>query len=505
MQYVRRLLPTDAWVRLAIAPALAFIALTAHHQYLFDFWHHLARGREIVNRGQLLNHDIFTYTVAGQEFRDANWLSQVLYYLLYQAGGLDLVLVVNSLTVALTILLVVLFCWQRSESLGIASAVGTLVFLGSWQVLTLRPQTFSLLLFVLIYWALDRARRQPRWLMVPPVLIALWTNLHGAFPAGVLLVGCYLLATLWQAWRASRLRRDPASWQFGGCLAASVLATLVNPYGWGIYHYVGLTSNRAAARGIVEWLPPSLDLALGWAFGVSLLLLVGLSTLLWLRQRRYPGAQDVLLLLCFGLLAGRSMRMVVWWLLVVAPVLTTLLASLRRAPEPGPARRSQPGLAPALVFAAILLAVFFCLPGLAQYNPLLRNAHPNSSSTEANLDLVRQQLQAESSSGRIFTRFEWGEYLSWSASPQFSVFMDGRIEIYPDDVWQQYIDLTSGHDDWQQILDQYQVDFLVLDTQYHADNGLLDRVEHSTQWRKVLPVHDEIVLYRRSAAQVAAR
>ena len=37
---------------------------------------------------------------------------------------------------------------------------------------------------------------------------------------------------------------------------------------------------------------------------------------------------------------------------------------------------------------------------------------------------------------RVFTRLEWGEYLDWAAHPKARVFMDGRIEIYPDDVWQ---------------------------------------------------------------------
>src|SRR5262249_35983438 len=77
----------------------------------------------------------------------------------------------------------------------------------------------------------------------------------------------------------------------------------------------------------------------------------------------------------------------------------------------------------------------------------------------------------ESPTGRVFTRFEWSEYITWSLGPDFTVFMDGRIEIFPDEVWDEYSAVTSGRADWQKILDKYQVDYLLIDAGprgYHA-------------------------------------
>src|SRR5215475_7915342 len=87
----RRWCPSDDWVRFLLVPCLAFIALASNTAYLADFWHHLARGRAIVEDGRLLDHDIFTCTVPGQSFQDLNWLSQVIYYQLFDVGGLALV------------------------------------------------------------------------------------------------------------------------------------------------------------------------------------------------------------------------------------------------------------------------------------------------------------------------------------------------------------------------------------------------------------------------------
>src|SRR5262249_46822446 len=76
----RALLPTPTKLRLAIVPVLAFLATVTDRTYLADFWHHLARGRAMVERGGLVDGDLFTFTVAGQPTKDINWLTQVGYY-----------------------------------------------------------------------------------------------------------------------------------------------------------------------------------------------------------------------------------------------------------------------------------------------------------------------------------------------------------------------------------------------------------------------------------------
>ncbi len=42
------MLPTDRWVRYLLGPALVFIAVAMDRNYQTDLWHHLARGRVLV-------------------------------------------------------------------------------------------------------------------------------------------------------------------------------------------------------------------------------------------------------------------------------------------------------------------------------------------------------------------------------------------------------------------------------------------------------------------------
>lgn len=222
---LRDLLPTPTWLRLAIVPVLAFLATATDRHYLADFWHHLARGRAIVEQGQIVNRDLFTFTVAGQPFQDVNWLTQIGYFVLYETGGLALVQVVNSLIIALTMLLVVQQCWRRAASLLAGVLAGAVAFFGVWEVLTIRPQTLSMLLFVILLDLLERSQRRPWLLILPPALIVLWANLHVPFRPELF----WSAVLRWCRCANGRQKAALGGWiAFGTCR----LASTVHFYAW---------------------------------------------------------------------------------------------------------------------------------------------------------------------------------------------------------------------------------------------------------------------------------
>jgi hypothetical protein len=103
----RALRPTDRLARALLVPALAFVATSVDRNYQTDLWHHLARGRALVEEGTLLDADRFTFTVPGIPLRDVNWGWQAAFYLLYRAGGLPLVQTANSAVLVVTMGLLV--------------------------------------------------------------------------------------------------------------------------------------------------------------------------------------------------------------------------------------------------------------------------------------------------------------------------------------------------------------------------------------------------------------
>jgi hypothetical protein len=482
---------TSTPIRLAFAPLLAFMALATNREYLCDFWHHLARGEAIVRQGRLVNEDLFTFTVPGQTFQDVNWLTQVGYHLQYQLGGLDLVQICNALLVATALAIVVGHAARTSKSATIAAAIGIFTFLGCWQVLTIRPQSISLLLFAAEYLALDLPERNRRWLFVPPIIASIWVNTHGAFPLAWVLVGIYLAVALLDGWQTEGVRGLwTAKTRFLAlCLAATAAATLLNPYGWTVYEYVGATSARAAGRRIDEWVRPSLNTLIGQMWLASMIA----ALVVFFRSPRKLTNREALLLLAFLPIAASSVRMVVWWFFVLAPIFASSLAELL----PARWRHSEddaPSWANTACAAALAVAALFCLPGLSAYNPLVRH----KERVESQLAAAMRDLPPNAGSNRIFSRLEWGEYLGWSLAGTSRVFIDGRVEIIPDNVWADYAAITTGQDNWHEILNRYAVDCLVLDAEYHARTGLLAHVERSSEWTCVRREGPAIVYARRA-------
>ncbi len=488
-------LPTAAWTRALFAPVLLFVATSVDRNYQTDFWHHLARGRAMAARGEMVDRDLFSCTVPpDQSFQDANWLTQLSYYHLYAAGGLPLVQLVNSLLLTAMMAGLVWLCWRGSRSLTLAAGLAAFAFLGLWQLLLIRPQTLSLLLFVALYGVLELSLARRAWLLAAPPILALWANLHGGFPIGLVLVGCYLVAAGWDAacTRGRSWWRDGQLWAMALCLTACGLATLLNPYGWRVYQYVLHTSGVAAARHIDEWMPPGLDLVVSKVWVVSVL---GLIVLFALPGRR-PPARAICLVLCFLPLACGSVRMVAWWLLVATPIAGAQLAAVLppRFLSEEDNRRATAGTA--LTFALLVAVSVLSLPWLERWNPVLTALH-RTGRPESQLQAAAERLRERRPTGRLFSRFEWGEYLGWSLAPDYRVFMDGRIEIYSDRVWCDYSAVTRGRADWQQVLDGYGVDCLLLDTAggYHAD--LLPQVERSPEWERAFESGRVVVFLRR--------
>jgi len=492
---LKRFLPTGNWVWACLPPALVLIATGLDRNYQTDLWHHLARGRAMAEQGRLVHEDLFAFTIDGQPIHaDANWLTQLAFFRLFQLGGLPLLQLVNSLLLAATIALVVWLAWRKSGSMRLAALLAVFTFLGLWQILLIRPQTLSLLLFTLMLAILELSETRRWLLMLPPLLVVFWVNMHGAFPVGVMLVGCYWLAAAWQAGFRQALRDRQVQCLFV-CLLASALATLVNPYGADIYQFVGITSSRSTSRNIQEWLPPRLDTLIGKFWVASLLLALAV---LPLPQRR-PMAREVILALCFVLLSCSAVRMVAWWLLALPLVTAGQLAAAlpQRWREDEDAKK--PSCFAGFVITFLALLVLASAPLLEHVSPLPRRLGRDHR-LEDDLEAAAEHLRTQPTPHRrLFSRLDWGEYLGWSLAPDgFQVFMDGRIDLYPDEVWFAYRALLSARADWQGLLEHWQVDCLVLD-ETHADqqHGLLAFVRQSPRWSPTCRVGPVVVFRRR--------
>src|SRR5262249_7607000 len=130
--------------------------------------------------------------------------------------------------------------------------------LGHWYFF--RPQLFTFCFFAYFVWALlaHLLDRPARLWTLPPVM-TLWANVHGGFLAGLGAIGLVLGLRLLQACYRPGLR--PAglwsgAWPLGLTLLAGLAATLVNPFGLGLWRYVLTEMTHTTNRDLIdEWLP----------------------------------------------------------------------------------------------------------------------------------------------------------------------------------------------------------------------------------------------------------
>jgi hypothetical protein len=452
-----------------------------------DFWWHLKIGELIHTTGHIPTSNIFAWTLpADAPFTYGAWLGEYLLYRLYQWGGLSLVILTRTLLAVGTFALVGYEGQRRTGSWRLAALGVAFAGLMSLNNLIVRPQIWSWLPFMIFYILLSRyaeGKMSRFWLLLCPVWMVFWVNAHGAFVLGPVLLGIFLVG---EALRSLLHLEAALPWKeigwLGIILLLSLAATSVNPQFVGIYGYVVNMMTDAPSQGlVVEWQSPTPNGIANTVFFVSILAV--LLALAYSRYRLMP--TSALLLVGFLWLAWTGQRYVVWYGLIAMPLLVDILSALipkRYTMAPSP--RNWLNLLLALLLLAPVIAVqpWFVesLPLPETYWSRVWRSVEVGSLLDRNTPVAATQYLREHPGGQIFNEMGYGSYLIW-AVPDQKVFIDPRVELYPLEMWKDYIKITNG------------VRSLELLTAYGADRVLLDRerqeeltrvLASSTKWQR---------------------
>jgi hypothetical protein len=442
-----------------------FFFLSTHPIRPHDFWWHLRAGQEIVATGRIPAVDQFSFTMQGQPYDNyaAYWLVEAAFYLLYRVGSPALVIFVHTLTVSVAYGLLLMLCWRVSNSWRVAAL--NLLFAAAlgfsdWNI---RPQAIAFPLFVLFLWAIaDYQRRSRAWLLALfPLGMLIWVNSHGSFVLGLVLLGLWLADRAWQALRrwlagdgrgALDLLAAPAV-----ALAAALLACLANPRGPGMLAYLrDLSSNPAVRSLAAEWGAPTLQTVGGALF----LLGLALAALLLALSPRRPTIFEAGTFLVFGLLGLQAARNSVWFGLAMAPVLARHLAAISQQRLTRTSGAGWPALNLALASVLLVIALL-SLPWFKHLLPLPeRRAGLVSQETPV---AATEFLLAERPPEPLFHEMGYGSYLIWAAYPQYRVFVDPRIELYPLSLWLEYLAISTAQEGWEDRLQEHGINTLLLD------------------------------------------
>jgi len=481
---------------------------------------HVRIGEWILAHHQAPRKDMFSFTMPNQPFFAWEWLWDVVAAWLHQRWGLGGVVFASVLVISFSTALLYRLVYRRCGNPLVAIVLTGLAAAGASIHWLARPHLITMLMMVVFPTILERVREgQTAWLWALPALMIPWTNLHGGFLVGIIIVGTYGAGELLRALLTSEPDERRHSLRAAtGYLAATVgcaLASLVNPYGYHLHtHILEYLNDPYQMKYIGEFrgtnfqYPPAIFL--------EIMLILGLGATVW--HVRHKHFAELLMIAGFGHLSLLMVRNMPVYLIAAAPIvagpLTAWLKALAAGPFAGRPRmvfetfvdigeELNPierlwrwHIAPVAVILLLAAGIASPMAGIKlkpEYNPA---AYPQNALAALDQSGVRLFEPSQ----RIFTHDEWGDYLIYKLSPQgFKVFVDGRSDFYGGKFGQDYIDVMNVKYVWQQTLDRYGVDTILLST----DAPLAGALKESARWR--VAYDDGVAIVFRPVAEAGSR
>jgi hypothetical protein len=460
-----------------------------------DLWGHIRFGQAFIANRHLIDRDAYSYSASGAPWHDYEWLAEVVIAFAYNSAGVVGLKLWKFACTALTVIFVADAEAETGASVSTQLLVLLLAALGLVLQMQLRPQMFTFVLLGALLALLTRdnyRRRAPLWLAVP--MMALWANLHGGWVIGIATLAVYTAgATLYDLVIGDGLKRG---YRLGAISLGALLATLLNPYGVGLWRAVAwalLAPYKRLAND--EWQPMLFAMARQWhqahsgifVYVVVIALVIGLATTCILA----PHGDD------FPLVAVAAMMAVAAWLSVRNMGLVAMAASGPFAHHFDLVRqRWRAGVVPPAsrpvnqwVILAMGVALMFKMGLFSEH---LDSDQPGPGDALA-------FMHAHHLEGRIFNEWGWGGYLIWHAAPGSKIFVDGRDDtVYPLEVVRQYLQFHFDLPGAAHVLDAYPHDFVLIAASAPARHLM----EQRRDW-KLLYRDDNSLLYARASAPAA--
>jgi hypothetical protein len=422
---------------------------------------HIRLGREILERGHVLQADVFSHTRYGAPIVLHEWLSELALAAADTVAGLPGV----ALLAALLFTVAVVGVYRSAQELGVARPLALGIGLAALVLQAVhilpRPHLFTTALAALLVVLLLCFARsgRPAFLLPLPPLMLLWANLHGGFLLGFLLMGAFLVGALLESKEFAGGRR--AARPLALTIVACGVVSFVTPAGAGLWTYTAghLGGDEFLLSVTEEFQSTDFHRGYGKLFFVALFA----GPALWMTGRVRVSWLGAGLYLFFAASALHSARNIPIFGLVVLPWLGAWAQDLLEVGGTVGARllghlqhmdRGDRRLVPwPWLLAGAGIAAWALGPGAGLYA-----FDPAVFPVEA-----AARLDRAGAFGPVFNQLHWGGYLLY-ARPDIPVFIDGQTDFYGEDLAREYLTALNGRDGWRTVLDRHAVEWTLIES-----------------------------------------
>ncbi len=450
------------WVGWACLAGVIMAAFLGNFHTLTDtdiFWH-LKTGQIIWQTHQVPHQDLFSFTVAGKEWIDAQWLFQAMIYALYRVSGYAGMILLGAVLTGLIWALMLGPAFSPRKYFWVILLALVALITASVRM-KLRPEIFSYFFMTAEILLINRYQRGKKSALYPlPLLLLLWVNSEGLWPIYFLILGAFLLEEIFflpQLKFGRYVQRGfpvPAKSAAVGlliCLILSLPLALLNPNGfkgalfpWTLLKEVSLPGNLTG-NWIDEFRSPFAMLT-RFSLTAYVILIAGSALvfgLLLFKRIFYPAA--FLLEAAFLGLSLSAVRNVAPFAILTGALLGRILKeSPYETIFPWPKIRDRLfRLRPPAV--GLVLATMILLSAdmvTSRYYALIGQTYRfgiGALETDYPIRAAETLKAVCAASGekvhlKIFADLFNAGYLIWAGYPEWKVYFDPRLEVYGEEM-----------------------------------------------------------------------
>lgn len=489
-----------------------FYVLVSSYLWDYDFWWHISTGRYIAETKTLPDKDPFSYVANLEENKNLfpereqfilkqYWLAQVIFYLIFESTGPKGIILLKAILLTMTLFFVFLRLRSWNVNFYISFIMLFLLYLQLVNYAGERPVLFTVLFTVVTFSLLERFKeRKGKGLLLLCPLMLLWSNLHGGFILGNVLIIIYMLCEgikiIFK--KGGYTSRETAI--FYTATALSLICSYINPTGWDAFSIALSPEYKFMETGIQEYQSPFFlyknklsPISYGY------LTLMGLFPLILILRNRKLDLTHVFLLAGLFFMAAKTARYAVFYASIASMVLGRETNLLVEGMFKKRLSVRSYGKMMSVFSIIVLLSSLLFLVGIFKFEKLRFSIASGYSVPESAVNFIEDnKIQ-----GNLFNDGGYGGYIAWRLYPWKKTFTDTRwlnhivqselswIVTATESIYSK--ELPKGKRPlWRRLLDHYNVNLIllpILDV-YGNVPSLILKLADDTEW---VPVYADLI------------
>ncbi|MBQ8887368.1 MAG: hypothetical protein IJY61_06680 [Candidatus Gastranaerophilales bacterium] len=428
-----------------------------------DYWARLLQGNAFWELGHILKQDPFSYTQT-HTWLDHEWGSSVIFSFIQNNFGFNGILIFRILIVtsifALIFATIKLQTGKNNHFLNIAYFLFAMAAMPTIVQSGLRCHFFTFLFFTLFIYILELVRKKEknRLLVLLPIIMLFWSNIHGGCVSGLGLLGLYIVGEFLNKnkWKKYLLT-----------LVCSLAVMFINPYGFDFVKFIFMASTMERPF-VTEWISAFAHPNPQFLIEFKILFCINFALILLNLKKLRTDYTKLFILVACAFLSFKYIKNTPFFIIVSFMFLYECIVDVFKKKLP----INQEKIITAIL---VILTLFFTGKTCREYLQY-------SFLSEQPLRVV-EFLSANELKGKIISPFDMGSYISYKLYPDILIYMDGRYEeVYPKELKDDLDNFYNVQGKWDKVLET-NPDYIIVPTDATLNDNLLNKNEYKLIYR----------------------